>query len=94
MLDTHNDLWFIDWEWETNRTEFYDIALFTLFSNFPTNGLAKFPELAANSNMLGEQYCDGVLIALHEIKNWLQVKDDFTAESLLKNTQVKLPESQ
>jgi tRNA A-37 threonylcarbamoyl transferase component Bud32 len=71
ILDKKGDFWFIDWEWAANRTEFYDITFFTLFSDNPVDGIIKLSELAENEKMCEEMYCDGILIALHEIKNWL-----------------------
>lgn len=73
MIDCDNNFWFIDWEWATNRTKYFDIVLFTLFSDLPMNGLKKFQQIASDYTMLAEMYCDSILISLREIKNWMQV---------------------
>jgi hypothetical protein len=73
ILDKKGDFWFVDWEWAANRTEFYDRTFFTLFSDNPIKGIIKLSELAENKKTREEMYRDGILIALREIKNWLNI---------------------
>jgi hypothetical protein len=70
IMDKNEDLWFVDWEWAMNRTEFYDITYFTLFSHSHDENIAKLSQLTNDKQCLAEMYCDSVSIALHEIKNW------------------------
>lgn len=74
IIDNSKNVWFIDWEWATNRTKYYDRTLFLLFSDIPIKGFEKFGNIACDKNMLYEMYQDAVLISLRELKNWEQVK--------------------
>jgi hypothetical protein len=41
-------------------------------------GFLKIEELADDNDILAEMYCDCILISLREIKNWIQISENFT----------------
>ncbi len=75
LVDKNNKYWFIDWEWASNRTEYYDLVLFFLFSNIPIMGLKKCVSYAKNDSMLSEIYYDSILISLRELNNCSKVNE-------------------